>query len=73
MKVIDDFLWRDTGYDGTLSFNGEDTDTSIKFLGNDNTPILELKENGDILVHGELIENDKQVVDAMREFITQTK
>jgi|TARA_R110000822_G_scaffold6851_5_gene28619 hypothetical protein len=32
-------------------------------------PIFELKENGDILVKGNLIENDKKVVDAMREFL----
>ena len=36
---------------------------------NTNTPILELKANGDILVKGKLIENDKQVVDALREFL----
>ena len=32
-------------------------------------PILKLCENGDILVKGKLIENDKEVVDAMREFL----
>jgi hypothetical protein len=36
-------------------------------------PILELKENGDILVKGNLIENDKKVVDAMREFLENTQ
>ena len=32
-------------------------------------PILELKGNGDIFVKGKLIENDKEVVDALREFL----
>ena len=33
-------------------------------------PILELRANGDIFVKGKLIENDIEVVDAMREFLT---
>ena len=32
-------------------------------------PILELKYNGDILVKGKLIENDKELVDALRIFL----
>lgn len=32
-------------------------------------PILELKDNGDIFVHGKLIENDKEVVTALKEFL----
>lgn len=32
-------------------------------------PIIELKENGDIFVKGKLIENDKELVDGMREFL----
>ena len=32
-------------------------------------PILELKGNGDIFVKGKLIENDIEVVDALREFL----
>ncbi len=44
---------------------------NVKFqLTNTNeTPILELKANGDIFVKGRLVENDKEVVDAMREFL----
>jgi hypothetical protein len=34
-------------------------------------PLIKLCENGDIFVKGKLIENDKEVVDAMREFLTQ--
>ncbi len=37
-------------------------------LGNET--MLEFRENGDILVKGKLIENDKQIVDAMREFLS---
>ncbi len=46
--------------------------SSIVFFRDNNgdgTPILELKENGDIFVKGRLVENDKEVVDAMREFL----
>jgi hypothetical protein len=32
-------------------------------------PILELRANGDICVKGKIIENDIEVVDAMREFL----
>jgi hypothetical protein len=34
-------------------------------------PFIKLCENGDIFVKGKLIENDIEVVDAMREFLTQ--
>ena len=37
----------------------------------ESTPIIELKANGDIYVKGNLIENDKEVVDAMREFLNK--
>ncbi|MFA5207359.1 MAG: hypothetical protein WC428_01765 [Candidatus Paceibacterota bacterium] len=44
---------------------------TIFFMVNDNLsqPILKLCENGDIFVKGKLAENDKQVTDAMREFL----
>jgi hypothetical protein len=44
----------------------------IFYQNNDTTtpPILELRANGDIFVKGKLIENDIEVVDAMREFLT---
>ena len=44
----------------------------IFYQNNDITtpPILELRANGDIFVKGKLIENDIEVVDAMREFLT---
>ena len=34
-------------------------------------PFIKLCENGDIFVKGKLIENDKELVDAMREFLAQ--
>ena len=34
-----------------------------------NQEILKLYENGDIFVKGNLAENDKEVVDALREFL----
>lgn len=44
---------------------------SIVFSNTDENkpPILELRKDGDILVHGRLVENDKQVVDGLREFL----
>ena len=45
---------------------------SITFQNNgESTPIIELKADGDIYVNGNLIENDKEVVDAMREFLNK--
>jgi hypothetical protein len=43
---------------------------TIKFYSNESqNEILKLCENGDIFVNGRLAENDKEVVDAMREFL----
>jgi hypothetical protein len=44
---------------------------TILFLQVDkqNQEILKLCENGDIFVKGKLAENDKEVVDALREFL----
>lgn len=36
------------------------------------TPIMELRQNGDIFIKGRLIENDKEVVDAMRSFLNES-
>ena len=44
---------------------------TITFNFNDETPILQLKDNGDILVKGKLIENDIEVVNALREFVSK--
>ena len=43
---------------------------TIYFMqGDGESEILKLCENGDIFVKGKLAENDKQVVDALREFL----
>ena len=43
---------------------------TINFYSNESqNSILKLCENGDIFVNGRLAENDKEVVDAMREFL----
>lgn len=34
-------------------------------------PVITIKTNGDIFVKGKLIENDKEFVDALREFLKQ--
>lgn len=43
---------------------------NFSFVGNDGSEILRLDANGDIFVKGKLVENDKQVVDGMRAFLT---
>jgi hypothetical protein len=48
------------------------TPNNISFMtvvDKDYTEILKMCGNGDIFVKGKLIENDKEVVDAMREFL----
>jgi len=49
-------LARDTSHDSIILKVGEQE-------------IVSLKSNGDIYVKGRLIENDKEVVDGMREFL----
>ncbi len=45
-------------------------DSSIRFNLKNGTEVLKFCLNGDIFVKGKLIENDKQVVDGIREFLT---
>lgn len=49
--------------------SNESENNTFIFLKKDSTEILKLCGNGDILVKGKLVENDKEVVDAMREFL----
>ena len=42
----------------------------ITFCLDEKFEILELRENGDIFIKGKLFENDKEVAEAMREFLT---
>jgi hypothetical protein len=44
-------------------------DTDVVFFSADGDEILRLCDNGDIFVHGSLAENDKAVVDGLREFL----
>lgn len=47
------------------------TNNNVIFYDRNNNSILELRENGDIFVHGHLAENDREVTDALREFINK--
>jgi hypothetical protein len=42
---------------------------TIHFFTNGTNEVIKFCNNGDIFVKGKLIENDKEVVDAMREFL----
>jgi hypothetical protein len=58
-------------FDNTLDLGSKSTpleSNTITFTSA-TEPILELKGNGDIFVKGKLIENDIEVVDALREFL----
>ena len=44
-------------------------ENNIVFFASGTEEIIKLCENGDIFVKGKLIENDKEVVEAMREFL----
>ena len=53
-----------------LKLTGKEIENNtIHFFTNGNNEIIKLCDNGDIFVKGKLIENDKEVVDAMREFL----
>jgi hypothetical protein len=43
--------------------------TSIVFRVGNNQEILKLDPNGDIYVKGNLVDNDKEVVEALREYL----
>lgn len=49
---------------------GSERTISFQTCDSELPEILKLCENGDIFVKGKLIENDKEVVDAMREFLS---
>ena len=49
--------------------NKEFQSNTIIFSTNVDNEMIKLCDNGDILVKGKLIENDKEVVNAMREFL----
>jgi len=69
--MVDKIMLNDkTTFTGVLSLPKEQ---SIIFNVSNCDEILKLEANGDILVKGKLIENDKQVVDALRDFIRGNK
>ncbi|CAH0186515.1 hypothetical protein [Peribacillus simplex] len=43
---------------------------TIHFKGSDNIEILRLEPDGDIYIHGNLVENDKQITDGLRKFLS---
>ena len=47
----------------------EDYPYIVEFFDTDKNCILAIKTDGDILLHGKLIENDKQVVEGLRAFL----
>jgi len=47
-------------------------DTDIVFFSNDAEEMLRLCDNGDIYVHGNLADNDKDVVEGLREFLNKS-
>ncbi len=53
----------------TIKRTDEMESNTISFNLDKKEPIITLKDNGDILIKGKLAENDKEVVDAMREFL----
>ena len=48
--------------------------TSIVFMTGEigTAPIIMLRDNGDVLIKGKLVENDKALVEAMRGFLKDT-
>jgi len=52
-----------------ISVDQKYVNNNVVFQLNNEDPILELRKNGDIFVKGKLVENDKEVVDGLREFL----
>ncbi|HEF1898107.1 hypothetical protein ACTFSP_19410 [Bacillus cereus group sp. MYBK108-2] len=58
-----------TLHNGDLNKLARDTSHDSIVLKVGEKEIVTLKSNGDIYVKGKLVENDKEVVDGMREFL----
>jgi hypothetical protein len=69
------FFEPDARVPATSAIEAPTEDGSIQFrvVSDKLTPVLELKANGDILVRGKLIENDKELVDGLREWFRLAK
>lgn len=74
MESIDENLIISNNTNGiTIGLNPTITNNIIFNVSNSaSEPILELRDNGDILVKGKLIENDSEVVEAMRQLLYGT-
>jgi hypothetical protein len=55
--------------DNLILKNSSLASNTIHFNTDESSEILRLCPNGDIFVKGKLVENDKEVVTAMREFL----
>ena len=51
-----------------LGISVENVEKNMSLHGN-GTELIRLCENGDILVKGKLVDNDKEAVDGLREFL----
>ena len=71
-KAIDDCI--NLAY---ASLENEDSVKNTSVIGfhirNKIDPIIEIRDNGDILVKGKLVENDLEVVEGLREFLNKTE
>jgi hypothetical protein len=63
-ECIEEMFYTNVG-DGVTVGEGDILSGNIVF----GDEVLVLHKNGDIYVHGRLIENDKEVVQAMRDFL----
>jgi hypothetical protein len=61
--------------DDPMIFSTEDSNRKhdITFSTKQFPSILVLKDNGDIFVKGKMVENDKEVVQALREFLEEMR
>ncbi len=62
-----------TLHDGELNKLARDTTHDSIILKVGEQEIVSLKSNGDIYVKGELVENNKEVVDGLKEFLKVAK
>ena len=57
------------GDDMNMVFKEHQENNFVFHIKDQKVPVLELRENGDILVKGKLVENDKEVVDGLKDFL----
>jgi hypothetical protein len=59
-------------YNPSLGGKYETNSITIRSSSDTDNPIIVLKDNGDILVKGKLIDNDIELVNALREFLKES-